>query len=81
MAREQVWVLGLYGKRATEDQPKRVLFFLFQVKARDAGNFTKHNLSSTLLQELQFESDCWAAYNRIIALDRRYNHQTVNPIR
>jgi transposase-like protein len=74
MRREKVWVFGLY-ERATEDQPKRVLFF--QVEARDAVTLL-NIIYNHVRPGTTIYSDCWAAYNRIIALDRNYHHQMVN---
>ena len=49
----------------------------FKVDTRDAvtllNKIYNHVLPGTIIN-----SDCWAAYNRIIQLDRGYNHRTVN---
>ena len=72
--RPKVWVFGLY-ERATEDEPKRVLFF--KVEARDAVTLL-NIIYNHVLPGTTIFSDEWAAYNRIIHLDRRLNHRTVN---
>ncbi len=72
--RPKVWVFGLY-ERATADQPKRVLFF--KVDSRDAVTLL-NVIYNHVLPGTTILSDCWAAYNRIIDLDRQYDHRTVN---
>ena len=72
--RPKVWVFGLY-ERATANEPKRVLFF--KVDTRDAVTLL-NIIYNHVLPGTTINSDCWAAYNRIIQLDRRYNHRTVN---
>jgi transposase-like protein len=72
--RPKVWVFGLY-ERATADQPKRVLFF--KVDSRDAVTLL-NIIYNHVLPGTTILSDCWAAYNRIIDLDRQYDHRTVN---
>jgi IS1 family transposase len=72
--REKVWVFGLY-ERATEDEPKRVLFF--KVESRNAITLL-NIIYNHLLPETTIYSDEWAAYNRIVDLDRNFRHQTVN---
>jgi hypothetical protein len=72
--REKVWVFGLY-ERATEDEPKRVLFF--KVESRNAITLL-NIIYNHVLPETTIYSDEWAAYNRIVDLDRNFRHQTVN---
>ncbi len=72
--REKVWVFGLY-ERASEDDPKRVLSF--KVESRNA--ITLLNIMfNHVLPETTIFSDEWAAYNRIVDLERNFRHQTVN---
>ena len=70
--RPKVWVFGLY-ERATADQPKRVLFF--KVDSRDAVTLLNIIYNHVLLGTT-IHSDCWAAYNRIIDLDRQSHCQS-----
>ena len=72
--REKVWVFGLY-ERATEEESKRVLFF--KVEARNAITLL-NIIYNHVLPETTIFSDEWAAYNRIVDLDRNFRHQTVN---
>ena len=51
--------------------------FFFKVESRDA-NTLLNIIYNHVLPGTTIFSDCWAAYNRIIDLDRDYNHRTVN---
>ena len=54
---------------------KNVLFF--QGAARDAVTLL-NIIYNHVLPDTTIYSDCWASYNQIVNLDRRYNHRTVN---
>lgn len=74
LTRPQVWVFGLYERDESRDK-KRCLFIV--VPKRDA--YTLLNIIyHYVLPKTIIHSDCWAAYNRIKQLDKRFTHLTVN---
>jgi hypothetical protein len=74
LSRSQVWVFGFYERDDTRSN-KRCLFVV--VPKRDA--YTLLNLIyHYCLENSIIHSDCWAAYNRIKQLDKRFEHYQVN---